>query len=95
MRGSKLSKKNRRRPKPKKGEIRNIVDDFGKPKVMGSAGMLGNIGGGAVIKGASLLKQGFKNFGKSKLIEKGLAMVDKKLNKLKTKKKKKSSTRGR
>jgi len=92
--GSKLSKKNRRRPKPKKGEIRNIVDDYGKPKVMGSAGMLGNIGGGAVVKGASLLKQGFKNFGKSKIIEKGLKMLDKKVVKLRPKKKK-SSTRGR
>jgi len=92
--GSKLSKKNRRRRKPKKGEIRNIVDDYGKPKVMGSAGMLGNIGGGAVVKGASLLKQGLKNFGKSKIIEKGLKMLDKKVVKLRPKKKK-SSTRGR
>jgi len=92
--GSKLSKKNRRRRKPKKGEIRNIVDDYGKPKVMGSAGMLGNIGGGAVVKGASLLKEGLKNFGKSKIIEKGLKMLDKKVVKLRPKKKK-SSTRGR
>ena len=88
--GSKLNKKNRRAKKAKRGQIRNIQDDFGKPKVYGSAGLLGNIGGGAVIKGASILKEGIKNFGKSKLIEKGLKALDKKVKKLRTKKKKKS-----
>ena len=88
MIGSKLSKKNRRK-KRANGTIKYIQIPK-KDLRMGGAGMLGNIGGGAVIKGASLIKQGIKNFGKSKLIEKGLKVLDKKINKLKTKKKKKS-----
>tara|TARA_B100001939_G_C16751470_1_gene534180 strand:+ start:346 stop:621 length:276 start_codon:yes stop_codon:yes gene_type:complete len=88
MRGSKLSKKNRRAKKAD-GTIRYIQIPK-KDLRMGGAGMLGNIGGGAVIKGASLIKQGIKNFGKSKLIEKGLKILDKKINKIRNKKKKKS-----
>ena len=88
MIGSKLSKKNRRK-KRANGTIKYIQIPK-KDLRMGGAGMLGNIGGGAVIKGASLLKQGIKNFGKSKLIQKGLEVLDKKINKLRTKKKKKS-----
>lgn len=88
MIGSKLSKKNRRK-KRANGTIKYIQIPK-KDLRMGGAGMLGNIGGGAVIKGASIIKQGIKNFGKSKLIEKGLKVLDKKINKLKTKKKKKS-----
>tara|TARA_R100001224_G_scaffold55675_1_gene32704 strand:- start:127 stop:402 length:276 start_codon:yes stop_codon:yes gene_type:complete len=88
MIGSKLSKKNRRK-KRANGTIKYIQIPK-KDLRMGGAGMLGNIGGGAVIKGASLIKQGIKNFGKSKLIEKGLKVLDKKLNKIRNKKKKKS-----
>ena len=88
MIGSKLSKKNRRK-KRANGTIKYIQIPK-KDLRMGGAGMLGNIGGGAVIKGASLIKQGIKNFGKSKLIEKGLKVLDKKINKIRTKKKKKS-----
>ena len=88
MIGSKLSKKNRRK-KRANGTIRYIQIPK-KDLRMGGAGMLGNIGGGAVIKGASIIKQGIKNFGKSKLIEKGLKVLDKKINKIRTKKKKKS-----
>ena len=88
MIGSKLSKKNRRK-KRANGTIKYIQIPK-KDLRMGGAGMLGNIGGGAVIKGASLIKQGLKNFGKSKLIEKGLKVLDKKINKIRTKKKKKS-----
>ena len=88
MRGSKLSKKNRRAKKAD-GTIRYIQIPK-KDLRMGGAGMLGSIGGGAVIKGASLIKQGIKNFGKSKLIEKGLKILDKKINKIRNKKKKKS-----
>ena len=88
MIGSKLSKKNRRK-KRANGTIKYIQIPK-KDLRMGGAGMLGNIGGGAVIKGASIIKQGIKNFGKSKLIEKGLKVLDKKINKNRTKKKKKS-----
>lgn len=88
MIGSKLSKKNRRK-KRANGTIKYIQIPK-KDLRMGGAGMLGNIGGGAVIKGASIIKQGIKNFGKSKLIEKGLKVLDKKINKIRTKKKKKS-----
>lgn len=88
MIGSKLSKKNRRK-KSANGTIKYIQIPK-KDLRMGGAGMLGNIGGGAVIKGASIIKQGIKNFGKSKLIEKGLKVLDKKINKIRTKKKKKS-----
>ena len=88
MIGSKLSKKNRRK-KRANGTIKYIQIPK-KDLRVGSAGMLGNIGGGAVLKGASLIKQGIKNFGKSKLIEKGLKVLDNKINKIRTKKKKKS-----
>ena len=88
MIGSKLSKKNRRK-KRANGTIKYIQIPK-KDLRMGGAGMLGNIGGGAVIKGASIIKQGIKNFGKSKLIEKGLKVLDKKINKIRNKKKKKS-----
>ena len=88
MRGSKLSKNNRRK-KRANGTIKYIQIPK-KDLRMGGAGMLGSIGGGAVIKGASLIKQGIKNFGKSKLIEKGLKVLDNKINKIRNKKKKKS-----
>jgi|TARA_R100000482_G_scaffold98059_1_gene42109 hypothetical protein len=89
MRGSKLSKKNRRAKKAN-GTIKYIQIPK-KDLRMGGAGMLGNIGGGAVVKGASLLKQGIKNFGKSKLIQKGLEVLDKKVKNLGSKYRKKKN----
>jgi len=88
MIGSKLNKKNRRK-KRANGTIKYIQIPK-KDLRVGSAGLLGNIGGGAIIKGASLIKAGIKNFGKKKLIQKGLKVLDKKINKIRTKKKKKS-----